>query len=323
MKCSRCQTELSDSATSCPNCGQPTYRQGQPTGFSYLPAGTPPWPTTVPPRLPFVVDAAPAPNMGTQIAASKAPAQSGRSAGTIIAIIAVLILTPIIGTIATFAIMAANGSLAAPNDTGTSTTNTNVQPTPIATFQAAPTTTTQGTPQGASTPSAQGTAQPASGNFKTTSNSDVNVSLLYPSSWTLQPQQPDQAGDTELAIGPSDSTSKTVFSIIRLSSTISSSFPSADALNSYNIDSLSKATGVHSLQKVQGSGQQPTIGGTKWVQQEAVFTDDSNQKIHFTTISVEHNKLYYTINFYAPDTNYSDSLQKYFTPMLNSLKFLS
>ncbi len=56
MKCSRCSAELPASATYCFQCGQnfqslsslnasPYYQSDT---FSYLPVGTPPWPTTIP-----------------------------------------------------------------------------------------------------------------------------------------------------------------------------------------------------------------------------------------------------------------------------------
>src|SRR5579883_896807 len=53
MQCSRCLTELPDATTYCSNCG--SFLRSDPTGastvFSYLPAGAPPWPTTVPQNL--------------------------------------------------------------------------------------------------------------------------------------------------------------------------------------------------------------------------------------------------------------------------------
>src|SRR5437660_10361622 len=50
MNCPRCSAELPDSALSCPRCGF----QVRPTSFSYVSAGSPPWPTTVPQSLSYV-----------------------------------------------------------------------------------------------------------------------------------------------------------------------------------------------------------------------------------------------------------------------------
>ncbi|MBE3562074.1 MAG: zinc ribbon domain-containing protein, partial [Ktedonobacteraceae bacterium] len=49
MRCPRCEAEIPDSATFCNRCGFST-RQGAVAAFSYLPAGTPAWPTTPLPR---------------------------------------------------------------------------------------------------------------------------------------------------------------------------------------------------------------------------------------------------------------------------------
>jgi zinc-ribbon domain len=312
MKCSRCQTELPDSATFCPSCGLTAEQQGQTAAFSYLPAGTPPWPTVVPPRLPYIVDAAPVPGAAAQTPRTKKPEKTGASAGGIIGIIAVLILAPLIGAIATFAIVATQAS-SAPSGAGPAANNTNTQqialPTP------------EGTPSQASPASTAQSGAP--GTFKTTQDTGVNVSLSYPATWVATPRPLDQ-GNAALLIGPAqDTTGETFFGIIRFSDTLSSSIPDADTLNSAGIENESTAQGVHNLQKIQPANSQPTFGGAKWAQQEAVFMDDNNQKIHYTTLSVLHNKTYYSIAYNSPDASYNDNLQKYFMPMLNSIKFLS
>lgn len=57
MLCPRCNTELPDSASICSQCGSPIFAaapmQPQVSSFSYLPSGTPPWPTTASGQLPF------------------------------------------------------------------------------------------------------------------------------------------------------------------------------------------------------------------------------------------------------------------------------
>ena len=44
--------------------------------------------------------------------------------------------------------------------------------------------------------------------------------------------------------------------------------------------------------------------------------------MHFATISVQHNKLYYTILLLIPDVYYDEAMQKYIQPMLDSLQFV-
>src|SRR5689334_12968579 len=100
MRCSHCQTELPDSAISCSHCGQSTHREGT-AYFSYLPTGTPPWPTTIPSRL----STANALALSAQSAATTSKQHHRRSASGTLLIIAILILTPLIGvglTLGTF-----------------------------------------------------------------------------------------------------------------------------------------------------------------------------------------------------------------------------
>lgn len=323
MKCSRCQTELPDTATLCPTCGQTTNQPGQVVTFSYLPAGTPPWPTAVPQRLPYVVDAAPAPDKAAQLPTKQA---SGRSVRGILALIAVLILTPVIGAALTFAVISANGGSSSAANANSSSTQTGAQPgTQANTIPGSTATVTPATAQPTTAATPQGTVQPSgtpsAGGFTATKDSGINMSFRYPSNWVAQPRQITQGNAYDIA--PNDQASETAFSIVRLSESVSSTIPSADVLNTSNITSLSGLQGVHNLQKIQSNGQQSSIGGTKWIQQEAVFMDDNSQKIHFTTIAVQHNKSYYTIYYNSPDANYNDSLQKYFSPILTSIQFLS
>src|SRR5579859_6049334 len=59
MLCPRCNTELSDSASVCSQCGLPVFAaapmQPQASSFSYLPAGTPRWPTTASDQTPYAI----------------------------------------------------------------------------------------------------------------------------------------------------------------------------------------------------------------------------------------------------------------------------
>src|SRR5260370_968611 len=50
MNCPRCNTELPDTATYCVQCGAPSH----PASFSYLPEGTPPWPTSAPKNFSYM-----------------------------------------------------------------------------------------------------------------------------------------------------------------------------------------------------------------------------------------------------------------------------
>ena len=65
------------------------------------------------------------------------------------------------------------------------------------------------------------------------------------------------------------------------------------------------------------------IGGVRWDEQNATFTGPNNIQYDFVTIAVQHNKTYYVMTFYSPDTYYKEAVRKYFQPMFNSFKFLS
>jgi len=65
MFCPRCNTELSDSASICSQCGSPVSagpttsspsERPQASTFSYLPAGAPQWPTTATLNIPYGID---------------------------------------------------------------------------------------------------------------------------------------------------------------------------------------------------------------------------------------------------------------------------
>ena len=114
-----------------------------------------------------------------------------------------------------------------------------------------------------------------------------------------------------------------VFVLERFSATTSTSFSSPDDLNNQLLLSISTASGVHNLQNLQSSTPQRSIGGTQWSEQDTAYTDDGGNKIRLSTISVQHNKLYYNILVISPDLYYNEAMQKYIQPMFDSLQFLA
>src|SRR5690348_11959796 len=126
MTCSHCQAELPDSATTCPQCGT-AIQQSQPTTFSYLPAGTPPWPMTVPARLPHGLESPSA----TPVASASAgrTGKTRRSARSVLLAIAVLVLVPILGSAFTLTNLYLNGDLF-PSHAKAKATTSQARPTP-------------------------------------------------------------------------------------------------------------------------------------------------------------------------------------------------
>src|SRR5579883_1399352 len=103
MKCSRCDAELPETATFCPDCGAP-IRQERPLMFSYLPAGAPPWPTTIPQHFARPQED----TLSSQYEQKKGRTRPKRSAASIAAIAAFIVLVPLLGAAATLGILYLN-----------------------------------------------------------------------------------------------------------------------------------------------------------------------------------------------------------------------
>jgi hypothetical protein len=301
MTCSHCQAELPDSATTCHQCGTAT-QQGQPTTFSYLPAGTPPWPTTVPARLPYGLES---PSVAP--VASATTSQTGkprRSARSVLLAIAVLVLIPILGSAFTLTNLYLNGDLF-PSHAKAKATTSQVRPTPA----------TQQTP---------GTAQqanqlPVPTSFSKSSDKDLNLSLQYPSDWQEGPM--DKSGGTVTTGFHPAQQLGIVFVVERIID--SSQVQSADALNQVIISSAGSQLGATKAQPVSSAETQPTISGTKWTEMDVILSNAQGGENYFASISVLHNKSYYNLAFVLPTTAHDEAMQKYIQPMLDSVQFLS
>lgn len=297
MKCSQCSTELPGTSTFCPHCGSSTDTR-QTATFSYLPPDTPPWPTQVPTQLPAMAEAA----AHTPTAFRAPPNQRTKATPpkrSIIGIIAVLVLTPLIGALITFALLYSHGQLS---------TNTN-QSRPLDTSA-----------QATATPQEQNNALPDPSSFKTARDGKINVSVQYPADWNASPPQV-AAGSASLSITQKDM--GIAFSIAHLANDVTAQIASAEALNQANIQQLSKVQDFHQVEEVEATNARPRIAGEQWVQKEATILDGQNNKLHFTTISDKHSQSYYVIYFIVPDSIYQTALTKYLTPMLKSVHFLS
>lgn len=298
MKCSQCSADLPDTTTFCPRCGTSTYTS-RTSRFSYLPPETPPWPTTVPLQLPNVVDAQSA-SSASSLTSKKSTTRPGRKASSVVGVIAVLVIAPLIAALITAATLYSNGQL-----TGLAAKPVNKSNPAAATPQA----------------TAKTNSLPVPTSFKTAKDTNLNISIKYPSDWSLgSPQQSTSA--TSLAINSQDQIGIS-FVINRLSNAVTSSISGVDELNQSTVQSLQQIQGSHEIQTVQATNAKPTIAGEQWTQKDATLLDSQNTKIHFTTIADKHSKSYYVIYFLVPDNIYQEALQKYLNPMLNSVKFLS
>ncbi len=280
MNCPQCGTELSNSATFCPRCGTSL----RPASFSYLPAGTPPWPSAAPQSYSYVPTSAIETSQKTAApAVTSVPASKPRrSAGSVLLIIGLLALSVVIGVGGTFGLLALNG---------------------------APTT------------SGQGNLLPSPGSFITINSQAVGISLKYPGNWVADPPQSD-TNTTAINIHPQQQIGID-FVVQRLSTSATTQAGSADGFNQANLQSFKTDTNLHNYNEVQPANATPTIGGVQWAERDATFANNANIVFHVVSISVKRNNLIYNISYFAPDVAYGEAMQKYYSQMLTSFQFTS
>ncbi len=304
MNCPRCNTELPDTATYCVQCGTPS----RPASFSYLPEGTPPWPTSAPKNFSYMQETNVQPASSTYVEGTVSHLKTAtpkKSSLSFPVIIGLFLLSILLGGGVTLGILAANGTQLF----GTPPTQTAVRlPTPSA----------SSTPGATST--AQGNQLPTPTSFQSITLTGLGISLKYPSDWQKSGPTTTQTNDLEVRLVPSQQLGME-FRIIRFSTSDSTSIANPNAANQASLQAFSQFQGVTNLTPTTTA--QPTIGGVQWNEQDATFTGPNNVHYDFVTVAVQHNKTYYEIFFYSPDSYFKEAVQKYFQPMLNSYQFLS
>ncbi len=316
MKCLECGTDLPDTATSCPRCGTPTHAI---TSFSYLPAGTPPWPATVPQGTSSTATAVKDPAQTAASARSVAEAKPRRSVGSIFTAFLLLLLSVVVGVGATLAILAATGSLAS---TTTATRQIIHLPTPIPTATvAAQGTTGTGTPAATPTTGAQGNQLPTPTSFVIVKIAGIGVSLKYPADWTEKPPQTDSMGVT-VSFTPQQQNGIAFF-VEQFLKSGSTQFTNADQVNQSVLQQISATTQFSNFHEVSPTNPTPTIAGMQWAERDATFANSQGIPFHSVSISVRHNNLYYNIFYFAPTSVFDEAMQKYYSQMLSSFQFIS
>ena len=311
MKCSRCAAELPDSSIFCSTCGA-ANPSGQLTSssFSYLPAGAPPWPTSVPGSYSYGAGS----SAPVQPTTSRPTEKSGRSVGrTVLTIALILLITLLVGVGGTLGVLASQGRFLSH-----SVASTKKVIVPQAQATSAATTGTQATP--AATAAAQGNQLPTPTSFKSTSVKDVNAALEYPTGWVQEALQKSTEG-TSLGIRSPQQIGISFF-LMRFSTSTSATITSPDQINQSNVQGFSQVSGVSNMQTQPSTGSAPTIGGTSWMELDATFTNNSI-KMDLVSISVKHSSVYYNIAIVAPDVYYTEAMQKYIQHMFTTFKFLS
>jgi hypothetical protein len=312
MKCLECQNELPDTAISCPRCGTPTRAA---TSFSYLPAGAPPWPATVTSTAVKQTIESVAPPKAKVVPEAK-PRRSIRSVFTAMLL---LILSVVIGVGATLVILAANGYLVSPGTTTTQATHI-VTPVPTTTPATTPIPGT-GTPAATPTTGTAGNQLPTPTSFVVLKVAEVGISLKYPADWKEENPQ-NTASYSAVELHPQQQLGID-FVVQRSTAASSAQIKSVNDLNQTILQPNSNETTIHNFKLVQAVNPSPTIGGVPWAEQDASFTNSQGLLFHEVSISVQHNNLYYNINYLAPDVVYAEATQKYYSQMLSSFQFLS
>lgn len=306
MNCPQCATSLPDSATFCYTCGASTRQ----TTFSYLPVGTPSWPTTVPESHSYSPGAtstviqegqSPAP-------AAKRPARPQRSARSILILVALFVLTPLVGVLATLGTLYVNGAFSP----GAAASNVHIAAV------AQPTSGTSNTPT--PTTPARTNQLPTPTHFQTANSREVGITLKYPSDWVADAPQTTRSGNIFVYFHPPQQL-PVEMSVGKLAPTSSTSFSDTAILNQAVLESFGSNSGLQNMQLLTHSPQ--SIGGTSWDEQDATFTISNGDLLRVASISVKHNNLYFNIFYFAPASVYDEAMQKYYTQMLSSFKFLA
>jgi hypothetical protein len=308
MNCPRCNTELPDSAIFCVNCGS-TIR---PASFSYLPAGVPAWPIKLPQNALYRTgpDSQSAPFVQNEASSDEAKIAdtSKKSRLGIPAIIGLFVLSILIGGGLTFGILYANGQ------------RLSLGPQPTLPPVQLPTRSASSTP-GSLTPTAQGNQLPTPTAFQSANSTDLGISLQYPSDWVEDPAQKSSAGNTYVAFHPQQQLPVSL-DIGRLSTNNSSQVKNTTEINQANIQGFGSANSLSNLKMLTNTPQQRTIGGITWDEQDATYSTSNGETIHVVSISVKHKNIYYNILYFAPTSVYDEAVQKYYSQMLNTFKFI-
>lgn len=296
MNCPRCHAEIADTAAVCPSCESPV-RAYTPSTFSYLPAGTPAWPTSVPAHYAYATGIA-SPSAAAKQTTKTTSEKSQRSARTILLIAVVLIVVPLLGAALTLGSLYLHGQLGPGSTTAASSA------------------------KATSAPSGHQLPDPQNFQKLTSISSTIGLTLSYPSNWVAEP--PQVSTDTNynyVDLHPQQQTLNILFVIIRYSALASTKFSSADDMNQQTLQSISGQQGFNNMQAAQTASPPRTISGTTWAEADATYTDDSGNAMRLLSISAQHNKLYYNVVVLIPNVYYDEAMQKYIQPMFSSIQF--
>jgi len=320
MLCPRCHTELPDSAAICSQCGMQVsaanpIRSQSPT-FSYLPPGTPQWPNTVLPTLPYPPQGGSAGYPQAGYAPDASPAAKERPARkpgslSLPMVFLLFIASILVGGGLTYGLLALQGQ-----------SNNNSQPLPPISLKPAaattPTTTTL-TP----TPNTGTSNQlPTPTSFQKANSPDLAFSMSYPSDWVQDQPQQSTSGNKDIAFHPQQQL-PVYLQVGQISAANSATVTSASDVNQANLDGFGTNNGLTNPQVLTNTPTTRSIGSASWSEEDIVFSASSGDTYHIVSLTVKHSKYYYNILYFAPTTAYDEAMSKYYTQMLSSFQFTS
>ncbi len=272
----------------------------------YLPAGAPPWPTTVLQR-----QSLPTSNALTTPDGKIAQRKPGTVRG-VFTVLGVIVLTLLVGVGLTYGVLFLNGQLATNAHTA--------RPVTIAKATAQPTGGTN-----SSTPTTSSLPTPTSfATMRSDHQKSIGVLVKYPSDWVEEPSTPPTSSGTVVAVfHPQQALGIAVY--VGKFSVSASGVSTTAALNQGLITTIYGGNGGSGNTNLQVSPtpSQRTIANEQWDEQDATFSDANGNLMHIASITVKHSTFFYSFIYQTPDVYYNDVLQKYVPPMLNSFKFLS
>ena len=310
MTCPQCHAELSDSATFCQSCGTAVRS----ATFSYLPAGTPAWPTVAPVVPRFIEGSSyyvPGQSLPPAEPLSEAPLapKPRRSTSSILFIVALFLLAPLIGVGLTLGILWSNREL----PTNTTQAAIHIPPsgqTPSPSNSLTPTSTVQSD------------QLPTPTSFQAANSPQVGIMLKYPSDWVADAPSTTTSGNVSVNFHPQQQLPVDLL-VGRLSPSNSASVTGTSEINQANLQAFGSGQNLTNMQILTTTPLTSNVGGTSWDEQDATFLTSSQVSIHVVSISVKHNTNYYTIFYFAPTSVFDEAVQKYYSQMLSSFQFLS
>ncbi len=328
MLCPRCNTELSDSATICSQCGSPVFAaapaQPQLPSFSYLPAGTPAWPTTASTQAPFLAGQTQRTLSGTppvspERVEPERPARKQSSLGLPLVLLLVF-ASILVGGGLTYGVLALQNLNNGPQQAHGIATLT---PVPSTTPAATPTPGSSSTPGTLSpTPSTTGNQLPTPVSFQHGVSPDLGFSMQFPSGWVQDKTQQGSNGNKDIAFHPTTQLPVSLI-ILQISAANSAQITNLSDINTANIQEFGAANSLPSPQISTNTPTSRVIGGVPWTEEDAIFTTTSGTAVHVVSLSVKHNVYYYNILFFAPSSSYDEAMAKYYSKMLDSFQFTS